>query len=131
MRWFGQEIFATSQSKGSLDDQAYRDALALSRGSSRIEIDRLLAENELDALVAPTGSAAWAIDLVNGDHFLGGSSGFPARAGYPNITVPMGAVHGLPVGISFIGTALAEPILIEIASGYEHATHRRRPPPLE
>ncbi len=131
MRWFGQEIFVTSQSKGSLDDQAYLDALALSRGSSRIEIDRLLAENELDALVAPTGSAAWVIDLVNGDHFLGGSSGFPARAGYPNITVPMGAVHGLPVGISFIGTALAEPILIEIASGYEHASHRRRPPLLE
>jgi len=130
MTWFGQEIFTLSQSKGSLDDQAYIDALALSRDGSRAEIDRLLAEHQLDALVAPSGSAAWTIDLVNGDHFLGGSSGFPARAGYPNITVPMGSVSGLPVGISFIGAALAEPILIEIASGYEHATQRRRPPPV-
>jgi len=131
MTWFGQEIFIMSQAMGSLDDQAYRNALELARDGSRNEIDRLLAENELDALVAPAGSAAWTIDLVNGDHFLGGSSAFPARAGYPNITVPMGAVHGLPVGISFIGTALAEPTLIEIASAYEHATRRRRPPPLE
>ena len=131
MRWFGQEIFILSQGKGSLDDPAYRDALALSRDGSRTEIDRLLAENELDALVAPSGSAAWTIDLVNGDHSSGGSSGFPARAGFPNITVPMGSMHGLPVGISFIGTALAEPVLVEIASGYEHATHRRQPPPLD
>jgi amidase len=131
MPWFGQEIFIMSQATGSLDDQAYRDALELARDRSRNEIDRLLAENQLDALVAPTGSPAWTIDLVNGDHFSGGSSGFPARAGYPNITVPMGAVHGLPVGISFIGTALAEPVLVEIASGYEHATHRHRPPSLD
>ena len=129
MPWFGQEIFLKSQATGGLDDEAYLEALALTVDSSRSGIDTLLTEHDLDALVAPTGSAAWTIDLVNGDHFLGGSSSFPARAGYPNITVPMGMVHGLPVGISFIGTALSEPTLVEIASAYEHATNRRQPPP--
>ncbi len=128
MPWFGQEIFLKSQSKGPLEDPAYIEALGLTVDASRNGIDSLLTEHDLDALVAPTGSAAWKIDLVNGDHFLGGSSSFPARAGYPNITVPMGMVHGLPVGISFIATALSEPTLIEIASAYEHATHRRVPP---
>ena len=131
MPWFGQDIFLKSQAKGSLADPAYLDALELTVDASRSGIDTLLTEHDLDALVAPTGSAAWKIDLVNGDHFLGGSSSFPARAGYPNITVPMGTVHELPVGISFIGTALSEPTLIEIASAYEHATHRRVPPPVD
>lgn len=130
MPWFGQEIFTLSQAKGTLDDDTYRTALELCRGTSRSEIDRLLTEHELDALIAPTGSAAWTIDQVNGDHFLGGSSSYPARAGYPNITVPMGMVHGLPVGLSFIGTALAEPTLVEIAFAYEQATRRRVPPEL-
>jgi amidase len=130
MPWFGQEIFLKSQAKGTLDEEAYLEALQLTVDSSRSGIDTLLTEHDLDALVAPTGSAAWTIDLVNGDHFLGGSSSFPARAGYPNITVPMGMVHGLPVGISFIGTRLSEPTLIEIASAYEAATRRRVPPPM-
>ncbi len=131
MPWFGQEIFLQSEAKGPLSDEDYADALDLVRTASRADgIDRLLAEHELDALVAPTGAPAWTIDLVNGDHFIGGSSSYPARAGYPNITVPMGMVHGLPVGISFFASALAEPTLIEIASGYEQATHHRRPPAL-
>jgi amidase len=130
MPWFGQEVFEKSQATGGLEDPAYLEALTLTVDTSRSGIDTLLTEHELDALVAPTGSAAWTIDLVNGDHFLGGSSSFPARAGYPNITVPMGMVHGLPVGISFIGTLLSEPTLIEIASAYEQATDRRVPPPM-
>jgi amidase len=130
MPWFGQEIFIKSQAKGPLSDEAYREALELVQSASRGGIDGLLAEHELDALVAPTGGPAWKTDLVNGDHFIGSSSSYPARAGYPNITVPMGFVHGLPVGISFFASALAEPTLIEITSAYEQATHHRRPPEL-
>jgi amidase len=91
-------------------------------------IDAALAEHDLDALVAPTGSPSWPIDLVNGDHFLGASS-FPcAMAGYPVINMPAGHAFGLPVGISFMGTAYSEPMLIKLASGFEHVTHVRRAP---
>jgi Asp-tRNA(Asn)/Glu-tRNA(Gln) amidotransferase A subunit family amidase len=130
MRWFGQEIFLAAQERGSLDDETYGKALALTVETSRGAIDGLLAEHDLDALIAPTGSPAWKTDRVNGDHFLGSSSSYPARAGYPNVTVPMGRVHGLPVGLSVFGTALAEPTLIEIAYGYEQATQHRRAPKL-
>ena len=68
------------------------------------------------------------IDLVVGDRWLGSSSSFPARAGYPHITVPMGFVHGLPVGLSFYSTAWSEPVLIEAAYAYEQASRRARPP---
>lgn len=126
MPWFGQDIFENSLEKGGLDDPAYRDALALAQEVTRENgIDQLLRDNDLDALVAPTGAPAWKIDLVNGDHFLGGSSTFPAVAGYPNITVPMGKVHGLPVGLSIFGTALSEPRLIEIAYAFEVLTRTR------
>jgi amidase len=91
-------------------------------------IDKLMNEHKLDALMAPTGSAAWKTDLINGDHFLGGSSSFAAISGYPNITVPMGFIDALPVGVSFFGKAWSEPLLIEIAYAYEQATLHRRPP---
>ena len=131
MPFFGQEIFEKSQAKGPLTDEAYIEALELTqRASGKEGIDKLVAEHDLHALVAPTGSPAWKIDLINGDHFIGGSSSFPARAGYPNITVPMGSVHGLPVGLSFFGPAWSEPTLIEIAHGYERATRHRTPPAL-
>ena len=71
--------------------------------------------HRLDALVAPTGGPAWTTDLVNGDHFSGGSSTAPAVAGYPNINVPAGEVYGLPVGISFFGRAWSEPTLLKLA----------------
>ncbi len=131
MPWFDQEIFVKSAAKGPLSDEAYLEALGVSRDGSRKAIDALMAEHQLDALIAPTGAPAWTIDLVNGDHFIGGSSSYPARAGYPNITVPMGMVHGLPVGLSFFASALDEPTLIEIAYAYEQATERRVPPQLE
>ena len=130
MPFFGQEIFIKSQAKGPLTDQAYVEALELVGTASRQGIDSLLAEHELDALIAPTGGPAWKTDLIDGDHFIGSSSSYPARAGYPNITVPMGAVHGLPVGVSFFATALSEPTLIEIAYAFEQATRHRRPPAL-
>ena len=130
MPYFGQEIFIKSQAKGPLTDPAYLKALQLVQSASRDGIDTLLEKHELDALVAPTGSPAWKTDLIDGDHFLGSSSSYPARAGYPNITVPMGMVHGLPVGISFFASALAEPTLIEIAYAYEQATRHRKAPKL-
>ena len=75
-----------------------------------------------------TGGPAWTIDLVTGDHFGGGSSGFAARAGYPNITVPAGLVMGLPIGLSFFGRAWSEPVLLRLAYGFERTLAARRAP---
>lgn len=83
---------------------------------------------KLDALVAPTDSPAWMTDLVDGDHFLGGSSQAAAVAGYPSITVPAGFVFGLPIGISFFGRPWSEPTLIKLAYSFEQTTKVRKPP---
>jgi len=91
-------------------------------------IDRVMAENRLDAFIAPTGSPAWKTDLVNGDSYTVSSSSPAAIAGYPNITVPMGFVDGLPVGISFFGRAWSEPLLLEIAYAWEAGTKYRTEP---
>lgn len=128
LRWFGQELFYLAEAKGPLTEQAYLDALELSRDGSRASLDETLDGMELDALVAPTGSPAWPIDLLNGDHFLGGSSSHAARAGYPLITVPAGFVFGLPVGITFMGRQWDEGTLITLASGFEAVTQVRRAP---
>ena len=85
-------------------------------------------EHRLDALLAPTGGPAWVTDLINGDSYGGGSSGAAAVSGYPNVTVPAGFVHGLPVGISFFGRAWSEGKLIQLAYAFEHATQVRRAP---
>jgi amidase len=129
MPYFGQEIFLQAQAKGPLTSKEYQDALARCRRLSRKEgIDATLARHKLDALVAPTQGPAWLIDLVIGDFVTGGSSTPAAVAGYPSITVPMGAVNGLPVGLSWIGPAWSEGALIRYAFAYEQATHHRRPP---
>jgi amidase len=132
MPWFSQELFMAAQATGPLTDAAYiraRDRVRRLAGPEGI--DAALAHDHLDALVAPTRGPAFVIDLVNGDHAVGGEiSTPPAVAGYPHITVPMGEVHGLPVGISFVGTAFSEPTLIGIAYAYEQASHARRPPHL-
>ena len=83
---------------------------------------------KLDAIIAPTGGPAWKTDLVNGDAFHVGSSSPAAISGYPNITVPMGFIGGLPVGISFFGRAWSEPVLLEIAYSYESAKPWRKVP---
>jgi amidase len=129
MPYFGQELFIQAQKKGPLSTPAYRTALVKCRELSRAQgIDAVLGANHLDAIVAPTGSPAWTTDLVNGDHFTGASSTPAAVAGFPSITVPAGQAFGLPVGLSFIGTAWSEPRLIGLAYAYEQATRHRHPP---
>ncbi|HEX5724355.1 MAG TPA: amidase, partial [Longimicrobiaceae bacterium] len=129
MPWFGQEIFHLAEEKGPLTQREYRDALARNLRLSRAEgLDAVLDRHRLDALVAPTGSPPWPIDLVNGDHFLGGSSTPAAVSGYPSVTVPAGYAHGLPVGLSLIGRAWSEPVLIRLAYAFEQATRHRRAP---
>jgi amidase len=126
MPWFDQEIFVKAQAKGPLTEQSYQDALSLVQQATRADgIDSLLKAHELDVIIAPTGSPAWSTDLINGDHFIGSSSSLAAISGYPNITVPMGQVHGLPVGLSFFSRAFAEPAIIEVAYAYEQATLHR------
>ncbi len=120
LKWFGQEIFELAESRGGIDDPGYPQALADSQRISRTEgLDAVFAQHDLDAIVGPTGSPAWPTDLLNGDHFLGGTSSYAAMAGYPLITVPMGDAFGLPVGITFMGRQWAEPTLIKLASGFE------------
>ncbi len=129
MPFFGQEIFVMAQKKGPLTEKKYRDALAKNHRKSRAEgIDATMTKYRLDAIVAPTGSPAWPIDLVNGDHFTGASSTPAAVAGYPNINVPAGFAYGLPVGMSMMGRPWSEPTLIRIAYAFEQATHHRKPP---
>ena len=131
LAYFGQERLIAAQSKGPLSSMEYRRAHATARRLSRAAgIDRVLDGGNLDAILAPTGGPAWVTDLVNGDHFGGSSSQFAAVAGYPNVTVPAGFVHGLPVGVSFFGRAWSEPTLIRIAYAFEQATRHRRAPRL-
>ena len=129
LRYFDQGRIELANSKGSLEDEEYKVALTTMLKAAREEgIDKLMNENYLDALVAPTGSAAWKIDLINGDFFIGGSSSLAAIAGYPSITVPMGFIDELPVGISFFGRAWSESILLEIAYSFEQKTKHRKTP---
>lgn len=128
LKWFQQEVFVQAQAREGLESQTYLEALTLTRNYSRDGIDGLLREHGLDVLVSPSNTPAWMIDLVVGDNWLGGSSSMPARAGYPHVTVPMGTVHGLPVGLSFYGTAFSEANLLATAYAYEQATEHARPP---
>ena len=129
MPYFGQEIFLEAEEKGPLTSEPYLEALEKCRRLSRDEgIDATIRKDRLDAIIAPSGGPTCLIDLVNGDHFLGGSSSAAAIAGYPNITVPAGYVFGLPVGISFFASAFSEPTLIKLAHAFERASQFRRPP---
>ena len=129
LKFFNQRYLEMAQEKGNLTDEAYQEALAnMLKGSREEGIDRVMNLHNLDAIIAPTGSPAWKTDLINGDSFQLGSSSPAARAGYPNITVPMGYVDELPIGISFFGRAWSEPILLEIAYAYENGTIHRKAP---
>ena len=123
MPWFGQNIFESAETRTGLDDAAYIEAVNRIQAAGRTNgIDAALTANSLDALVAPTNGPATRIDLVNGDHWLGGTSTLAAIAGYPLVTVPAGYRHGLPVGITFMAGAFSEATLIRLAYAFEQAT---------
>ena len=129
MWYFGQEFFELAQQE-IFSQQDYTDAIERGHRLAGPEgIDAALKNNNVLALVAPSGNPAWPIDYVNGDHFTGSSTYPSAVTGYPIVNVPMGFVFDLlPVGISFLGTAYSEPTLIKLAYAYEQATHHRRTP---
>ncbi len=126
---FGQQWFERAADHPR-DDDVYLAALADQRRLAGTEgIDAVLAKHSLDAIVAPTNGPTWIIDDVNGDvAWTGGTSTITAVSGYPAVTVPMGDVKGLPVGITFMGTAWTEGRLLRYAYAYEQATHHREPP---
>lgn len=126
--YFGQDVLVESSTKGGLTQLAYLEALAQSRDRAREGIQTVIEAHQLDALVAPTGLPAWPIDLVMGDRSSAGSSSPAARAGFPIVTVPAGFVLGLPVGLSFMGLAYSEPVLLRLAYAFEQATRLRRAP---
>ncbi len=128
LKWFGQELFELAEAD-LFSASEYATALANERAEGGANgIDAVLAANNLDALIMPTDSPAWTTDLVLGDHFVFGTSSPAAIAGYPIINVPMGNIFGLPVGMSFVGTAFSEPKLITLASGFEATTKARIAP---
>ena len=124
MPFFGQEQMRKAQEKGPLTEAAYLKALETNHRLAREEgIDKALKEHNVQALVAMSGDPAWLVDFVNGDSSGGGSCTSPAAvAGYPHITVPAGWVRGLPVGLSFFGSAWSEPALIKMAYAFEQGT---------
>ena len=140
MPFFNQDIFDLSNSLNTTDPNAPQDpslfgsngagmssyniALDLDQAAG-VSMDQALSMFHLDAVVTATDNPAWATDLVYGDHFIFGSSGLAAGPGYPIVQVPAGVVFGVPLGISFFGTAFSEPTLIRLASGYEAATQAR------
>jgi amidase len=130
MPFFNQDIFdlANSLALGPDDPQpifgglTYNQALAIDHNAGVNGIDAALSQFNLDAVVSATDNPAWSTDLLYADHFIFGTSGLAAGPGYPIVQVPAGMVFGVPLGISFFGTAFSEPTLIKLASGYEAAT---------
>ena len=130
MPFFGQETFIAAEATRGLDDPEYLGARAKSlRLAGKEGIDAMLAKANATILVEPSYGPGWLIEPVYGDQYQGPSSSeLPAVSGYPNLTVPMGLVKGLPVGLSFIGTAYSEQKLLEAGYVYEQASHKRVPP---
>ena len=129
MPFFQQEILEASQKLEGLSSPKYQAALRKSHLGAQQILDAAISKNKLDAIVGITTGPARVIDLINGDAGGGpGSSSPAAMAGYPHITVPMGAVNGLPVGLSFVGAAYTEPALLTAAYAYEQASKKRMAP---
>ena len=129
MAFFGQDYLKGAEKRGKLSDFNYKAALNRSRLHARTQgIDEVMRKHKLDALIAPTEGPAWLNDLVNGDHMRSMSVSASAMAGYPSISVPMGHVFGLPVGLTFMGGIWSEPTLLTISYAFEQATRFRRPP---
>lgn len=129
---FGQEILIESMAAPSLEDDLYLDALANSKRLAAKEgIDATMKQHKLDLLIAPSGAPAWKIDHINGDHFLGSASSAAAVSGYPHITVPMGAVDNMPVGMSFFSGFGNDVLLFEVALDFESRSRARLTPKLQ
>jgi len=140
MPYFFQEIFQFSEAMDTggpdpgnnpqpiFGGLTYNQALAIDRNAGVNGIDAALGQFHLDAVVAPTDSPGWTTDLILSDHFIFASSGLAGGPGYPIVQVPAANVLGMPMGISFLGTAFGEPTLIKLASGFEAATHARFQP---
>ncbi|HKL63055.1 MAG TPA: amidase [Woeseiaceae bacterium] len=122
MPWFGQEVFELAETREALTDEAYLQAKENSGAALRRTVDALMAEHELDAIIAPTNSPAWPIDFVAGDNYSISSSSLGAITGYPGVTLPAGDVHGLPLGVTLFGRPWSEPELIGYAYALEQAT---------
>jgi amidase len=132
MPFFNQDIFELAQTivldPNHVDPNfgfSYNQALDIDQNAGVNGIDAAIKQFNLDAVVSATDNPAWATDLVYGDHFIFGTSGLAAPPGYPIVQVPAGVVFGVPLGISFFGTAFSEPTLIKLASGYEAVTQVR------
>jgi amidase len=128
---FGQDYFEKAQATAGLDDPGYIAAQARLQAEMRALIDKTLAQYQLDALIQPSEDPAFRIDLVRGNDTPGAfpaSPGIPAMAGYPHLTVPMGQVNGLPVGISLIGPAWSDGRLLGLGAAVEKALAARRAP---
>jgi amidase len=129
LRYFDQAFLKMANQKDDLNSKEYLEALArMQKGMQQDGMDRVMDAHKLDAIIAPTGAPAWKTDAVNGDFFMLGSSSPAAISGYPSITIPMGFIDELPVGISFFGRAWSEPVLIEMAYSYEQGTKYRKAP---
>ena len=126
---FGQDLFEAAEATTGLDDPAYLAARAAGLAAAGADgIDRLSAEHRLDALIAPSYGPAWRIDVAAGDHGSGRISGLAAIAGCPHLTVPMGRVRGLPVGLSFVGPAWSDAAMLALGHAFEAVAQARRPP---
>jgi len=119
MPYFKQEIFVKAQEKGSLNDPEYLAALKRVKKTTKEELERLVAENNLDIIISPTLGPAWSIDQINGGKYTGGYSSFSAISGYPYLTLPMGKVHHLPIGLSVIGLSKEDGKVIQVAQAIE------------
>ena len=129
MPFFEQEIFeAAQETTGDLNDPEYRAAREAATSAAQRGLDETLRDFDLDAIVAPTNSPAWRTTLGSGDAFLFGSSSPAAVSGYSNVTVPMGFVGPLPVGMSIMAGRFSEPTLLALAFAFEQGTHARRIP---
>lgn len=126
---FGQDLFEQAQATRGVEDPAYVAAHRRAGAAARAAIDEMMRRHNVDALAAPTLGAAWTTDIVNGDHYIGGgASQLPAVSGYPHITVPMGDIGGLPLGLSLFAEAWSEAKLLAFAYAYEQRAQARRPP---
>jgi amidase len=128
MSLFGQETFELADGSKGLDDPAYQEARRRSMTTARAAIDGTLAKDKLDAIVIPTAGPAWRVDVVAGDHDSGSSTTLPAVAGYPHLTVPMGQIRGLPIGLSFWGPQWSEARLLAFGFAYQEQGARFLPP---